>query len=129
MSNPCIARWGKGAVVSALGATVCYWTWIFAIEWADGVRDAHREAFLAGFLEGVLARAAGLVAMPVLLWAGMRAVGERGHHLLVMFGTVAWFFIGGHVIEDVISVFGTALWITCFAVLCGVLALAKVPER
>jgi hypothetical protein len=60
--------------------------------------------------------------MPVLLWAGMRALGERGNHLLVLLGTVSWLLIGGHVVEDDVSVAATVAFLGLFALLGSVLA-------
>jgi hypothetical protein len=123
MTNRKGARWVKGAVVSAVAATICHWTWTSAREWAAGVRDADPDAFFAGSIESLLATIAGVASMPVLLWAGMRAFRERRNHLLVLTGAVLWPFVGGHVVEDDVSVAGTAVFLALFVLLSSLPAL------
>ncbi|MFC7262320.1 hypothetical protein [Streptomyces lutosisoli] len=122
MTNRRTARWVKGAAVSAVSAVVCYWIWTSCREWASGVREADQDAFLAGSLESLLAGIAGVASMPLLLWAGMRVLKERGNHLLVAAGAMAWIFLGGHVVEDEVSTGATAGFLALFAVLGGLLA-------
>ncbi|MER6999321.1 hypothetical protein [Streptomyces sp. NPDC000410] len=119
-------RWAKGAAVSAVAAGACYAVWTVGREWAQGVRQANPDAILAGSAESVMAVVAGVALMPVLLWAGMRAVRERGNHLLVIAGTVVWLFVGGHVVENAVSTAGTAAFLALFAVLGGLLAMVEV---
>ncbi|MGW8884035.1 hypothetical protein [Streptomyces sp. NPDC055749] len=123
------ARGVKGAVVSAAAATVCYLIWSGGREWAAGVRNADPDAVFSGAIESVLALIAGVAFMPVLLWAGMRALRERGNHLLVIAGTAVWFFIGGHVVENAVDGAGMAVFLGLFAVLGGLLALVGQPYR
>ncbi|MFC9243491.1 hypothetical protein ACFT7S_05390 [Streptomyces sp. NPDC057136] len=123
------ARGVKGAVVSEVAATVCYLIWSGGRDWASGARDANPDAFLAGSVESVLALIAGVACMPVLLWAGMRAMQERGNHLLVIAATGVWFFLGGHVVEDAVDGVGTALFLALFAVLGGLLSLVRTPDK
>ncbi|QXE36108.1 hypothetical protein KQY30_19565 [Streptomyces sp. GMY02] len=123
MTKTMTARWVKGVLVSAAAAAVCYWIWTSAREWAQDARAAPDSNFGTGFLEGLLAQIAGVASMPVLLWAAMRAVRERGNHLLVLGGAVAWLFIGGHIIEDAgVGSTETILYLTLFAAVGGVLA-------
>ncbi|MFG2311405.1 hypothetical protein ACGFS9_22470 [Streptomyces sp. NPDC048566] len=118
-------RWAKGTAVTALSAVVCLWIWTSCRSWAQGVREANEDAFLAGSLESLLAGVAGVLSMPLLLWAGMRLLGERGVHLLLLVGTVGWFLIGGHVVEDAAGGAATAGFLALFAVLGGLAALAR----
>ncbi|SCF59771.1 hypothetical protein GA0115254_106323 [Streptomyces sp. Ncost-T10-10d] len=41
-----------------------------------------------------------LLAMPVVLWVGMRLLRERRVYLTVAVGTVGWFFTVGHYIDQ-----------------------------
>ncbi|MGW6260100.1 hypothetical protein [Streptomyces sp. NPDC055085] len=118
-------RWAKGTAVTAVSAVVCYGIWTSCRSWAQGVRDVSEDAFLAGSLESLLAGIAGVLSMPLLLWAGMRLLGERGNHLLLLGGTVAWFLIGGHVVEDAVGKGATAAFLALFAVLGGLAALTQ----
>ncbi|MCD9591255.1 hypothetical protein [Streptomyces sp. 8ZJF_21] len=120
-------RWLKGACVSAVAAVVCYWLWTSLSEWADGVAGAQQDAMLAGSIESLLAGIAGVVSMPVLLWAGMRVLRERGNHLLVILGAIVWIFAGGHVVEDSVSTVGTAVTLALFAVFGSLLSTVELP--
>lgn len=129
MTRSRTTRWAKGTLVSALAAVVCHAGWERLREWSSDVAASDPGAMSAGWLEGMLASATGLVAMPVLLWAGMRLLGERGNHLLVLAGVVAWWLIGGHVVEDAgVGVTATALLLALFALLGGALSLAELTD-
>ncbi|MFD4528156.1 hypothetical protein ACFWP7_30340 [Streptomyces sp. NPDC058470] len=123
------ARWVKGTAVSAVAAVTSYWIWTSGREWASDVTVANQDALLAGSLELLLAGLAGVASMPLLLWAGMRVTKERGNHLLVMFGAMAWLFVGGHVVETRVGAAGTALFLALFAVLGGLLAGVRMPSE
>jgi hypothetical protein len=118
----------KGAVVSAAAATICFCIWRSARAWAAGIGNANPDALFAGSLESVLATIAGVASMPLLLWAGMRAFGERGNHLLVLVGAVSWLYIGGHVVEDHVSAAGTAVFLASFVLLSSLLALVTAQR-
>ncbi|KUO21893.1 hypothetical protein [Streptomyces dysideae] len=127
MTGSRTTRWAKGTLVSAVAAVVCHAGWERLREWAGDVAAADPGAVGAGWPEGMPASATGLVAMPVLLWAGMRLLGERGNHLLVPAGVTAWWFIGGHAVEDVaVGVTCTTLLLTLFALLGGALSMAEL---
>lgn len=125
-----IVRCVKGVLVSALAAVVCYWMWNSLLQWADDSAAADESAMGAGWLESLLAGLMGLLSMPLLLWAGMRLLGERGNHLLVLAGVAAWWLIGGHVVEDAgVGGTATALFLALFAVLGGLLSLVEMPRN
>ena len=110
------ARGVKGTLVSAVAAIACYWMWASLLERADEGAQANGCVMGAGWFESLLAMIAGLLSMPVLLWVG-RACWARGNHLLVLFGTVAWLFIGGHVVDGFVSDTATAVFLALFVVL------------
>jgi hypothetical protein len=39
--------------------------------------------------------------MPLLLWAGMRTMGERGNAVLVLVGGLVWAGLSGYYIDDI----------------------------
>jgi hypothetical protein len=119
----------KGAAVSAIAAAVCFSVWTSARAWAAGVSDADPNALSAGFIESLLATIVGAASMPVLLWAGMRALRERGNHPLVLAGAALWLVLGGNAVEGQVGLAATALSLTSFVLLGGLLALVQVPER
>ncbi|MFI1338548.1 hypothetical protein ACH4U7_52645 [Streptomyces sp. NPDC020845] len=86
------SRWLKGTLVSAVAAVVCYWFWGFLDEWAG---ETDSEGSFSGLFTSLFAGIMDVASMPVLLWAGMRVLRERGNHLLVMLDAIAWFFVGG----------------------------------
>lgn len=128
MTSHRIARCVKGTLVAALAACVCHRIWRHLVEWSDGISAAHSGEFAAGFYEGLLAAVVGLLSMPVLLWAAMRLLRERGNHALVMGGLVAWWLIGAEIVERSPGAVATGLYIALFAVIGGVLSLAEVPH-
>ncbi len=114
----------KGVAVSGLAAAACFWIWTSARASAQAARGADPDSLYAGSIESLFATVIGVLLMPVLLWVGMRALRERGTHLLVVGSTVAWLFIGGHVVEDDVSAAATVAFLALFALLGGVLAAA-----
>ncbi len=78
----------------------------------------------AGWLEGLLATLDGAMSMPVLLWVGMRLLGERDNYLLVLGGVPSWWLIGGHVVEGAASRLDTGLFLILFVSLGGLFSLA-----
>jgi hypothetical protein len=127
MTSHRIARCVKGTLVAALAACVCRRIWAHLVEWSDGISAAHSGEFAAGFYEGLLTSVVGLLSVPVLLWVAMRLLRERGNHALVVGGLVAWWLIGGEIVEHSPGAVATGLYIALFAVIGGVLSLAEVP--
>ncbi|MEV0494968.1 hypothetical protein [Streptomyces atratus] len=119
----------KGTLVSAVAAVACYEIWACLRQWAQEVSAADPDTMFAGSFELLLAGFTGVVSMPVLLWARMRALGERRNHLFVTVGAVAWPFLGGHIVEDYVSDAGTAVYLALLTGLCGLSALAAAPKR
>jgi hypothetical protein len=129
MSGSRTVRAVKGVLVAGLAAVVCRAGWELLLTRSDRVAAADPGAMGAGWTEAALASVCGLLAMPVMLWAGMRLLGERGNHLLVAAGLAAWWLIGGHVVEDAgVGPVATVLWLALFALLCGVLSLVEMPS-
>ncbi len=126
MKNRRTARWVKGVAVSAVSAVVCYGIWTSCREWAFGAAAADPDAlFGGGFLELLLAGFAGVMSMPLLLWAGMRVLRERGNHLLVIVATMTWIFLGGHVVEEDTGAVPTAVFLALFAAFGGLLSAVR----
>ncbi|MFD8386083.1 hypothetical protein ACFV2X_47570 [Streptomyces sp. NPDC059679] len=62
-----------------------------------------------------------MVSMPVLR--------ERGHRLLVMLGAIAWFFVGGHVVENDVGAAGTMVFLALFTAFGTLLTGVEPPSR
>lgn len=120
------SRWLKGTLVSAVAAAFCYWLWVSLDEWAG---ETDSDGTFSGLFESLFAGIMGVVSMPVLLWAGMRVLQERGNHLLVMLGAIAWFFVGSHVVEDDVSTTGTVVFLTLFTAFGTLLSGVEAPSR
>jgi hypothetical protein len=123
-----VIRGTKGILVSAAATTACYAAWAQLLEWSDDVSASAQGAMGAGWSEAVLALAFGLFSMPLLLWAGMRLLAERGNHLLVLAGSPLWWLIGGHAVEQSPGPGATASSLCLFAALAVLLSLPEVPE-
>ncbi|WP_019072787.1 hypothetical protein [Streptomyces hokutonensis] len=116
-------------LVAGVAVVVCRAGRALLLAWSDRVAAADPGATGAGWTEAALASVCGLPAIPVVLWAGMRLLGERRSHLLVPAGVTVWWLIGGHVVEDAgVGPAATALWLVLFVLLCGVLSLVEVPS-
>ncbi|MFE7706400.1 hypothetical protein ACFU6I_11490 [Streptomyces sp. NPDC057486] len=89
---------------------------------------AGPDTMFAGSFGLLLAGLTGVVSMPVLLRAGMRALGERCPHLFVSVGAVTWPFLGTHVVEDHVSDASTVMYLALFAGLCGLPVLVMAPN-
>ncbi|MTE21647.1 hypothetical protein F0L17_21530 [Streptomyces sp. TRM43335] len=111
-----------------MAAVVCHRVWTSARSWAQDARTGD-GAFLAGALESLLATAVGVVLMPVLLWAGMRLLRERGNHLLVAVGAVVWPVLGGHVVENAVGAGATVAYLALFAAVGALPARVEVRRR
>ncbi|MER6146173.1 hypothetical protein ABT174_40295 [Streptomyces sparsogenes] len=120
------SRWLKGTLVSAAAAAFCYWLWVSLDEWAS---ETDTDATFSGLFESLFAGITGVVSMPVLLCAGMRVLQERGNHLLVILGAIAWFFIGGHLVDDDVSTTGTVVFLTLFTAFGTLLSSVEAPRR
>ncbi|MEU0069917.1 hypothetical protein ABZ027_10315 [Streptomyces sp. NPDC006332] len=115
----------KGTVVAALAAGVCYWISTSLVEWSDGLAQAD-DTFGVGMLEGLTARIISLLLLPVLLWAGMRSLRERGNHLLIAAGHVEAWLIGGYLVEQ--GTGGDAVTVLCLALFAGLGGLLSLVE-
>ncbi|MEU3688172.1 hypothetical protein [Streptomyces narbonensis] len=69
------------------------------------------------------------LAMPFVLWAGMRIAGERRAGPMVLVGTVAWVVALGNGIDLIDDAPGTLLPLRSLALVVGVTALASLVRR
>src|SRR5512146_2503168 len=116
-----VGRWAKGTLVSGASAYVCYVIWAYLWQWAEDASIASQSAMGAGWTETVLAELAGLLSMPVMLWAGMRLLGARGNHVLILGGAVMWSQIGSRTVDGGIRGTAAVPSLTLFAVVGGLL--------
>lgn len=116
----------KGVVVTAAATHVTYWVWTAARQWESDATAADPDGgFGAGFVEGALASACGILLMPLLLWAGMRLLRERDNYALVALGSSTWLVLAGKVVEHHADRMTAELSFTGFALLGGLLSLIR----
>ncbi|MER5781672.1 hypothetical protein ABT104_08110 [Streptomyces mobaraensis] len=90
----------KGAAVTALAVLACHTVLTAGFAAARAEAKADPQSAWAGTGVWLATFAVGLVlAMPVLLWAGMRLLREKDNHLLVVGGSLAWFFVAGRHVD------------------------------
>ncbi|WP_181789180.1 hypothetical protein [Streptomyces phytophilus] len=82
----------KGAVVSVFAVWVCS---RILVEGFDITRERASGSWGLDPTP-LIALAVSVVAMPVVLWAGMRVLRERRNAPLVWLMTVSWLFAGGY---------------------------------
>ncbi|MBC2874212.1 MULTISPECIES: hypothetical protein [Streptomyces] len=94
------ARPLKGAAVTALAVLACHTLLATGFAAARAEEHADPDYAWAGTELWLATFAVGLVlAMPLLLWAGMRLLREKDNHLLVVGGSLAWFFAAGRYVD------------------------------
>ncbi|GAA3503272.1 hypothetical protein GCM10019016_103820 [Streptomyces prasinosporus] len=64
-------------------------------------RAADEHTMFTGAFEFLLTTAASWALMPLLLWAGMRMMGEAGNAVLVLVGGLVWAGLSGYYIDDI----------------------------
>ncbi|MFW6690471.1 hypothetical protein [Streptomyces sp. MAR4 CNX-425] len=111
-------RAAKGAVVTVLTVWVCARILVRGF-------DIVRERGTGGLdFTPWVAMAISLVVMPIMLWAGMRLLGERRNGSLAWLTTCTWLFVGGYLFDTldrvdahvpVLVLIGYAAWGACVA--------------
>ncbi|MEU0303013.1 hypothetical protein ABZ252_26660 [Streptomyces sp. NPDC006175] len=92
------ARHGKGAL-TVTGATAAGHTLMSSgYTWA---RDSAGDTVFSGAFEFLVTTAAAWALMPVVLWAGMRVMGEAGNTVLLITGGLSWAGLSGYFIDDI----------------------------
>ncbi|MFG2894947.1 hypothetical protein [Streptomyces sp. NPDC048248] len=127
------ARPLKGTAITAFAILVCHV--ILSVGYA-AVR-ARRRANPSGLWADTDLRLAtvalGLViVMPLLLWIGMRIMGEKGNYALVIGGSLAWLFGAGYNLSYIKYPPGTHLPVSLLVALVavgGLLSLDNVAHR
>ncbi|MCT7353378.1 hypothetical protein N4P33_14505 [Streptomyces sp. 15-116A] len=93
-------RLGKGAVTVLVATAACHTLMSAGFASARDSASGSDDAF-AGTFEFLLTMAASWALMPLLLWAGMRVMGETGNVAMVIVGGLAWLGLSGYCIDDI----------------------------
>ncbi|MEU3729722.1 hypothetical protein AB0E81_09965 [Streptomyces sp. NPDC033538] len=98
--------------------------------WARDSAAAGDTVF-SGAFEFLVTTAASWALMPVLLWAGMRMMGEAGNTLLLITGGLSWAVLSGYFLDDIDRAGGRmpALALAAYVLLCTGLAGAGSSHR
>jgi hypothetical protein len=93
-------RFIKGAVTVVVATAACHTLMSVGFASARDSASGSDDAF-AGTFEFLLTTAASWALMPLLLWVGMRVMGETGNVALVIVGGLAWLGLSGYYIDDI----------------------------
>lgn len=125
------------AAVAAVAALAGWKTFEALYAWADQAADqqissrAANDAW-AGFYHSIAAGLAGIVFMPLAVWAGLRLARIRGNHLAVIASGCVWFaLVAPHLVDRSPVVWEAVLWVTVQALAtaaASVLQAVAVPK-
>ncbi|MTE17778.1 hypothetical protein F0L17_01240 [Streptomyces sp. TRM43335] len=94
------ARVTKAAVVTAVATAVCHLTMSAGFAWARDRPSEHPDDW-SGLYEFGATVLASWILMPLVLWAGMRVLGERRTHLQVYVGALLWGAVSWYHVDDI----------------------------
>ncbi|MFD8936863.1 hypothetical protein ACFV0R_16700 [Streptomyces sp. NPDC059578] len=126
MLNP--LRCAKGALTGLAATAACHTLMTAGYRWA-GESEDPQDTFGTGVVEFLLATAVSWALMPLLLWAGMRLLGETGNLALVLAAGVTWVFLSGYFIDDMDRPGGHMPYAALLAHVLWATALSGVSTR
>ncbi|MEU6521558.1 hypothetical protein ABZ892_01625 [Streptomyces sp. NPDC046924] len=94
-------RHAKGALAVVAATAACHSLMSAGYAWARDSAAASGDTIFSGAFEFLLTTAASWALMPLLLWAGMRVMGETGNAVLVLVGGLVWVGLSGYCIDDI----------------------------
>ncbi|GAA2358022.1 hypothetical protein SVIO_001440 [Streptomyces violaceusniger] len=120
----------KGAAVTAVAVLVCHLILSAGYAAARAQSRANSddswipdEIHLVTFVLGIL------LVMPLLLWAGMRILRERGNYLLIIVGSLLWLLGAGYNLNHLKYTPGAHLPVPLLAGMVAVGALLAPASR
>ncbi|WP_409469758.1 hypothetical protein [Streptomyces sp. HC307] len=130
-------RAAKTAAVAAVAALAGWKAFEALYAWADHAADeqtssgAANDAW-AGFYHYIAAGLAGIVLMPLAVWAGLRLVRMRGNHLAVIVSGCVWFaVVAPHLVDRSPTAWEAVLWVsvqTFATAVASVMQAVAFPE-
>ncbi|MFD0207801.1 hypothetical protein ACFVH9_01295 [Streptomyces hirsutus] len=94
-------RHAKGALTVVAATAACHALMSAGYAWARDTAAASGDTIFSGAFEFLLTTAASWALMPLLLWVGMRVMGETGNAVLVLVGGLVWVGVSGYFINDI----------------------------
>ncbi|MFF0103793.1 hypothetical protein [Streptomyces hirsutus] len=123
-------RHAKGTLTVVAVTAACHTLMSAGYTRVQDSRASDDHTMFSGAFEFLLTTAASWALMPLLLWAGMRMMGETGNAVLVLVGGLVWVGVSGHFIDDIDRPGGRipVLALTAYVLLCTGLA-GVGPDR
>ncbi|MFC9184490.1 hypothetical protein ACFTZJ_28060 [Streptomyces globisporus] len=117
------ARHAKGALTVTAATAASHTLMASGYTWARDSAAAGDTVF-SGAFEFLVTTAASWALMPLVLWAGMRAMGEVGNTVMLATGGLFWVGLSGYFIDDIDRTGGQIpiLALTAYVLLCTGLA-------
>lgn len=118
-------RHTKGALTATAATATCHTLMSVGYGWVRDSRATDEHTVFTGAFEFLLTTAVSWALMPLMLWAGMRVMGETGNALLVLVGGLVWAGLSGYYIDDIdfpgghIPVLALAAYVLLGAALAG----------
>ncbi|MFE5393172.1 hypothetical protein ACFQ9U_01280 [Streptomyces sp. NPDC056568] len=94
------ARHAKGALTVTAATAAGHTLMSSGYTWARNSASADDTVF-AGAFEFLVTTAASWALMPLMLWTGMRVMGEVGNTVLMVIGGLFWVGVSGYFIDDI----------------------------
>jgi len=133
MSGTRVARRvGKALVVTVLAVALCHLLLSDGLslsQWQQAATNVGGDLGGSGDAAFSAAVVNTLLAMPAVLWLGMRLLRERRVYLIVIVGTVGWFFTVGQYIDRLTERPSTVMPLGLLALFVAVTALSSVVLR
>ncbi|ANW17293.1 hypothetical protein [Streptomyces clavuligerus] len=119
----------KGTLAAAVAAAVCHS--VMSVGYTSAREAGADDGPWGGIVEFGFATGASWILMPILLWAGMRLMREKGTVLLAVVGGFVWFLVSGWFIDDIDSVGGHMPFavLIAYALTAGALAGVEPARR
>ncbi|MET8215169.1 hypothetical protein [Streptomyces hirsutus] len=94
-------RHAKGALTVVAATAACHTLMSAGYTWVQDSRATADHTMFSGAFEFLLTTAASWALMPLLLWVGMRVMGETGNAVLVLVGGLVWVGVSGYFIDAI----------------------------
>ncbi|MGW7280039.1 hypothetical protein ACWGIV_17375 [Streptomyces sp. NPDC054844] len=124
------ARHAKGALTVTLATVASHALMSSGYAWARDSATSGDTVF-SGVFEFLVTTAASWALTPLVLWAGMRVMGEAGNTVLLVTGGLLWAGLSGYFIDDIDRTGGQVpiLAVAAYVLVCTGLAGADSSRR
>ncbi|WP_157987168.1 hypothetical protein [Streptomyces atratus] len=130
--RPTARRIGKALVVTVIASALSHLLLSDGLslsQWQQAATNVGGDLGGSGDTAFSAAVVNTMLAMPAVLWVGMRLLRERRVYLIVAVGTVGWFFTVGHYIDQLSDRPSTVMPLGPLALFIAVTVLSSVLLR